>query len=407
MNIKNQFTEFIGRKPDFAFVDFGGMRSIAFNNRIVDFISAKNMSEAKRHAKMAMGKIAEFHGKGGVMGATLTALDNYELFQRYSFKKKQRRHFTHLLNVFLLGLYLYHNSEFIRSRILGEIERTNVDIPINNLNSEGSYRYSEGTPFGEFLYRWRLASLSHDFGYGVSLSGNKADRIKGYLNDIPTAQFDEIGFGRINTVEELYLYRDIDLLDKLNNAIDILSLRDYWDYQSNNPQFGKVYYDHGIISALIFLRLMHEEFGRHNEQISQGENGGWIIWDKRLLDGPILQMAVAIAMHNLDQYPEAVFYSVRQKNISGGIREVSELDMHIYNINDHPLIGLLKLADLLQEWDKIKVRVPATDPLPKTDMQISFHADKIIASDFPENKIMEISLKILRGCIPNEIVLFE
>jgi hypothetical protein len=124
-----------------------------------------------------MNYILYQHDKNCVVGPVIEFLNNFELYGEYEYKY-QRLHFTHQANVFLLGLYLYHTVPDIKNAIDLEMERTTSDqeITINQLSE--NWRYSGRTQYGEFLYRWRLASLSHDLGYGISLSGSDETKIK-------------------------------------------------------------------------------------------------------------------------------------------------------------------------------------------------------------------------------------
>ncbi|KKK98296.1 hypothetical protein LCGC14_2644180 [marine sediment metagenome] len=75
----------------------------------------------ERYGRLLMLNAFKQHGKSEEIGPMLDVLNNYEFHFNYRFKSKQSVHFSHLANVFLLGLYLYHNNSKIKEYF--EIER--------------------------------------------------------------------------------------------------------------------------------------------------------------------------------------------------------------------------------------------------------------------------------------------
>jgi hypothetical protein len=302
------------------------------------------------------------------VGPVLEFLNNFELYGEYEYKH-QRLHFTHQANVFLLGLYLYHTVPDIKKAIYKEMESTTLDKEIVNGHLRHRWRYSGATEYGEFLYRWRLASLSHDLGYGISLSRNDKPKIKECLDEISIFLINDI-----KNLEDLWHFEDKNLLEQLDSAISDISVSSYMKYQYDNPFKDSVYYDHGLISSLIFLRLMNEEYARHRYNPVSYVESTTIIWHESFLVGSILQTAIAIALHNLDQHKEAL-----QKVGTGG---------YIFDLEQNPLSWLLKVSDTLQEWDK----PPADEEImakkiKPTDICISFSNNKIVVKNFPAEKL--------------------
>jgi len=163
-------------------------------------------------------------------------------------------------------------------------------------------------------------------------------------------------------------------------------------YQSKNPFPQSVHHDHGIVSALIFLRLMHEEYSRHKDGEFSRTRFGRVFWHSKILDHSILQIAIAIAMHNLESHSEAL--------------KINANNQKIFNIEIRPLAWLLKIADILQEWDKPKVE-DSLKAFPNSNLKINFSRNKILISNFPKEKI-DGTLSVLdKYSKPNNLICFN
>jgi hypothetical protein len=64
--------------------------------------------------------------------------------------------------------------------------------------------------------------------------------------------------------------------------------------------------------------------------------------------------------------------------------------MRIFNLNNNPLAWLLKVADVLQEWDKPSFQGLRNEEKLETKLQISFTDSEILVSNFPEGKAEKI-----------------
>ena len=152
----------------------------------------------------------------------------------------------------------------------------------------------------------------------------------------------------------------------------------------------KIYHDHGLMSSLIFLRLMHQEYAKHRGyKFTEGSHK--IVWDERILSKSILQIAIAIAFHNLDQDKNQLKYNAE--------------DMKIYNFEKRPLAWLLKLSDIIQEWDKPEANetiMNKTIELPS--IHISFVNDKIIVENFPRKQSKEVEKTISDYMYPSDFI---
>jgi hypothetical protein len=295
-----------------------------------------------------------------------------------------RLHFSHQANVFLLGLYVYHNFPPLREHIEREMKETTVDI--QREPPDLTFRYSGGSPYGEFLYRWRLSSLCHDIGTGIQLcQGNK------------TKIADTLGAFRfrksVRSINELQVFNGQDLLSDLDHASGTVEFSDYSQYQEAHPFPDSIHHDHGIMGSLVFLQFMHGAYSRHRDNLtSKSDDGKEVFWHPEILSHSITQIAMAIAMHNLDKYPKAL------KDFSGVTK--------VFDMKRCPLSWLLKVADLLQEWDKPETGRENTDPKISTQIAIAFSDSKIFIQNFPEDKKDE-TIRIINSYIsPSEVVSF-
>ena len=368
-----------GKSENFAFSSSSHDARKEFLNLTASFLEAKTYHEAEHRARQLMLFILTHHDKAQAMAPVLENLNLFELYGNYNFVK-QRLHYCHQINVFLLGLYIYHNFEPLRKNITLEMQKTTPEIKIEGCFCP--FRYSGGNEYGEFLYRWRLASLCHDIGTGISLCERDSSRIAEYLEQIPFEK-------KVASVDELSKIGNHDLLQELDAACDEVSLSDYMKYQNSHPFPDSVYYDHGIISALIFLRLMHEEYGRHGDKTTSHTRFGCVFWHPKILSNSILQIAIAIAMHNLEKHPQAL--------------QMSAKNIKIFDMNRRPLAWLLKIADLLQEWDKPRAK-NATQKLPVTNLKLEISDSKISVENFPNEKRKETLEFLRRYTSPEDIV---
>lgn len=364
LNIKKQILEYIRNVPRFAFTN-PLIAQVKFVRLVETFFSATTIGQSERYARRLMNFILAQHEKAASIGAVLEPLNNVELYANYEYRK-QRLHFTHLANVLLLGLYIYHNYQPIRDAIIREMQETTqwreLEFPCERL----CYRYSGGDEFGEFLFRWKLAALSHDVGYGISPAGNNEEAVRDYLLDISAFLH-----GDIDTLTDLFQYDGKDLLRVLDDSIHELSIREYMVYQLNNPFNDSVYRDHGIISSLILLRVLHEEYAKHELTPVTTSNYSRIIWHNSFLETSIMQSAIAISFHNLNQHEEA-------------LNTVSD-NYNIFNIENRPLCWLLKVADTLQEWDKPLAIVSTDEELDPVKFSIHFQTDQIVIRNMNED----------------------
>ena len=251
---------------------------------------------------------------------------------------KQRDHYVHSVNVFILGLCIY-------------IQNTNYQTAFNTkILDKTDYPYSYDTKHEEFFYRWGIASLFHDVGYPIEIIGKQinqfidfATRVDSKVDINSHLEFDRLE--DLNAITEVVPKREfikayyekydscvyVDLL----KPIDLLAHRLHITLGVNLKEVKQAldsfvdcmaksgFIDHGFYSAIIVLRWY-----------------GFLIqsckYKYEYFFYPILDSASAILLHNY--YKNVIMKPPFNKG---------SLSPH-----DHPIAYLLILCDELQEWNR-------------------------------------------------------
>lgn len=386
MNVKGQILECASGSrvsgEDFAFSLSSDNTKKNFLNSIREFMGAKTYIEAERRCRELYACILTLHDKYPILFPTIDRLNIEELYGVHG-SKERRLHFWHQANVFLLGLYLYHNFKLLREQIKFEMQRTTATITRNH--PYPPFKYSGDSEYGEFLYRWRLAALCHDMGTGIQNCEGKEDKISRCLNHLP---FQE----RVKSLGQLCNIGNCSLLRELDGSCNEVSLSKYMEYQNSNPFPDSIYHDHGIVGALIFLRLIHEEYSRHSETPISSTRFGKVFWHPDILSHSILQIATAIAMHNLETHKKAL--------------KICAKNARIFDMHKRPLAWLLKTADLLQEWDKPKREEEGNEVSP-TDLKLRVSESRITVKNFPTDRLKNAQNVLKYYMNPKDIIAFE
>jgi hypothetical protein len=220
------------------------------------------------------------HAKGGEAEAFGDVLNNTELFGVYDYKKN-RKHLVHSVNTFLLGLLMYRSV----GRLRQVIDRSMVDT---------TNRLSSGSAEGEFLFRWRLASLMHDIGNAIALFGDDSTKIGEYLFRFQVKLdqiWDPSDQPRINCL--LGLSRGKDSLEALDTCGNVFSLKAFFEELRTKPYKG-IHYDHGLMSALLMLRALDEVYERRGG-VTCNVNGHTVSFDREFFDQSILRAASVLS----------------------------------------------------------------------------------------------------------------
>ena len=251
---------------------------------------------------------------------------------------KQRDHYIHSVNVFILGLCIYTQNANFRAAF----DARNMDKSI--------YPYSYDTKHEEFFYRWGLASLFHDIGYPIEIIGKQISKFMSFVTGIDTdskvrthLEFENLE--ELNSITEIVPKRDfiktyyerydscvyVDLLkpiDLLAHKLHISLGVDLKDVKANLINFESSmekggFIDHGFFSALIVLKWYGYLIQSYN-------------YKPEYFFYPVLDSASAILLHNY--YKNVLMKPPFNKG---------SLSPH-----DHPIAYLLILCDELQEWNR-------------------------------------------------------
>ena len=255
---------------------------------------------------------------------------------------KQRDHFIHSVNVFLLGLAIYAQNKRYREYFKGYVLRS----------SYNKYYRLENGDFSdeEFLYRWGVASLFHDIGYPVEIIGKQ---LKKFINDgvksiSPTYDADTAidfkDFNEFNTIVKmdpyfadgftktfpeakfLNLFKPTDIIaHKISTDFQSVNVNDVIKHLDNFVKYmGELgFIDHGFFSCILVLNsygYLIQKYAKNSEFFFY----------------PIVDSASAILLHNY-------YRNVLQKN---------PFNLKELHPSQSPLAFLLILCDELQEWNR-------------------------------------------------------
>lgn len=251
---------------------------------------------------------------------------------------KQRDHYVHSVNVFLLGLCVYSQNAHFRAAF---------DAAVLN---KSIYPYSYDTKGEEFFYRWGIASLFHDVGYPIEIIGKQINKFISFAAEVdrqgqvkthlefenfdefnsiaevlPIQEFSRSYYGKYPDCKTLNLLKPNDLLAhklKLSLGVDLKEIKTALDrFPITMAEHGFI--DHGYYSAIIVLRWY-----------------GFLIqickYKPEYFFYPILDSASAILLHNY-------YKNVLMK---------SPFNLGSLSPHQHPIAYLLILCDELQEWNR-------------------------------------------------------
>ena len=334
----------------------------------------------------------------------LDMMRNYEEHAA-AFTEKQRDHYVHSVNVFILGLAVFGSNSKYRKA-----------FETRALNT-GEYRYAYKTNNEEFFYRWGITALFHDVGYPVEIVSKQANR---YLNFIVEAVYEN---AEVSKEKEIRVFLDYEDFSRFNNlpdtgefeefcnefirnhgqigldgarrpidllawsihesfGIDFLAVKNKLDgFLKDMQSFGFV--DHGFYSAVIVL-----QWYAYLIQKSR--------WNRNYFFTPILDCASAILLHN--------YY--------GNVLQKPPFALGPMSPETQPLAYLLLLCDELQEWnreaygymDKRRITAERSDvSITGDSFKITYVSDhSLLGDDFERGKEEILNKRIdLSALFPN------
>ncbi|MCL2115546.1 MAG: hypothetical protein FWH29_04920, partial [Methanobrevibacter sp.] len=347
---------------------------------------------------------------------------------------KQRDHYIHAVNVFLLGLSIYINNsnyrkafkEFILSNkhyfvYDGQTNSNNTngnEITKDKLSKDKINREEINTDninfYEEFFFRWGIASLFHDIGYPLEIIGKQLEK---FINDSVNVVSDNFevstsidfkNFHKLHTITKLNSdfgkdYREDPVnIEKtiINNAnfldsfksLDLITNRlliAFDDLELNTLKHSldnfiltmaeNGFIDHGFYSAILVLLV----YGN----LIQKENMNKKKTDYSLFFFPIVDSASAILLHN---YYRNVLWNPEED-------EKKPFCRGPLSVNEHPLGYLLILCDELQEWSRKAFGIQDKKRFHVDDCELDISDDSLeitylfqsglVTKDFVEEKI--------------------
>ena len=289
---------------------------------------------------------SERSSEGSIVNEPNTLLDLVKIMKKYEENtgdliEKQRDHFIHSVNVFLLGLAIYAQNKSYREAF----ETYILKSPYKKY-----YRIDKKLSHEEFFYRWGVASLFHDIGYPVEIIGKQLNK---FINDgiksisstygADTA-IDFKDFNEFNTIikidpnfadEYTKNYPEAKFLN-LFKPTDIMAHKIATDFSNVNvnqvakhlDSFVDImgengFIDHGFFSAILVMNsygYLIQKFAKKHDFFFY----------------PIVDSATAILLHNY-------YRNVLQKN---------PFNLSALHPLQSPLAFLLILCDELQEWNR-------------------------------------------------------
>ena len=251
---------------------------------------------------------------------------------------KQRDHYVHSVNVFILGLCVFSQNRNFRAAF----KTVNLD--------KADYPFSYDTKHEEFFYRWGISSLFHDVGYPVEIIGKQINKFISFATEVDQQ-------GQVNT------HLEFDNFEEFNSIAEILPkqdfIRSYYDKHPScaeldllNPNdllAHKLHLSLGVDLKTVKTALdKFPEIMAEHGFIDHGYYSAIIVlrWYSFLIQScnykpdyfffPILDSASAILLHNY--YKNVLLKPPFNKGP--------------LSPQEHPIAYLLILCDELQEWNR-------------------------------------------------------
>ena len=327
----------------FGLLEKRDSKHIAIEQAIITFLNDETKSTAFEFYEVFFGAYRiVLEGKSNPFADLLDVLRNYEE-RAATVIDRQRDHYIHSVNVFILGLCVYSQNEKYRTAF----EKANIDRTKYPENYENKHE--------EFLFRWGLTALFHDVGYPVQIIAEQLGNFMKFVTEIDCtekqgansvhAHLNFKNFRQLNSVAEISpkklfikdfyaqtdssvyidLLQPVDLLAQkihLSLGLDIKIAKEKLDtYIHDMATHGFI--DHGFYSALILLKW----YG----YLIQKTSGNPLRFYNAIVDS-----ASAILLHNYFGNYGLKFFKCEPMAPES-----------------HPLAYLIILCDEMQEWNRL------------------------------------------------------
>ena len=326
--------------------------------------------------------------------------------------EKQRDHFIHSVNVFILGLAIYSSNKQYRD----VFQRYIIKSPYEKYYKTKDGKFSNE----EFLYRWGIASLFHDIGYPVEIIGKQLSK---FVNDGSQSISDKYkintsvnfkNFNELNYIIRLDprfpvvyredypetnfidLYKPTDIMahqiftdfyvknGKAINNFDALSghlkkliihLDDFVDYMAQNN-----FIDHGYFSSIFVLNSYAALMQKCYHDLSP-EKYAYFFY-------PIANSATSILLHN--------YYRGTMQN--------KEFKFGQMKPNQNPLAFLLILCDELQEWNRKPIGIKDKAKNHVNDINVEINHDEITIRYILKNSALGLNFSEEKEDLINKLL---
>ncbi len=351
--IEDFFNQFKNKKS-------GNFRELYLREAIMKFINEEDKSSA-------FDVYTEFFDSCKIMAkGNANIIDLFDVLKYYEenasvLLDKQRDHYVHSVNVFLLGLSIYSQNKKFR-----EIISKNYEL------NKGSRLYESDTE--EFLFEWGIASLCHDIGYPIEITYKQMKKFIDRVSDVEGKNISAepyLGFNFFDALNSLPNKDNVNAINLLSLnihnklGIDLDTISEKLNMYLDSMQKNK-FVDHGFYSAIILLKW----YSYLVENNISEENA----------NHPVVNAAGAILLHNY--YSNAI---MKEPFNLGALKP-----------QEHPMAYLLILCDELQEWNRVaygiedKKRVLADESrieINEKSLKIEYLAPKgIMESNFAQKK---------------------
>lgn len=283
---------------------------------LIDFSKEESVTNAESVYSYFTGIYRPKDARGGPLTDMMDVMHTYET-NASTLTEKQRDHYIHSVNVFILGLCLYQSNSKVRGAF-------------TDVYGKGSF----STPEQCFLFMWGITSLFHDIGYPLEIASNQAKRFIRTISGINCeGRKTDIGL-TIDPISDILSIDTSAWSGGMENALDLLAegiTRTLGDRDGRidelvhgypDKMFKDRYVDHGFFSSIILLRSYASSLQKMGV-------------DKDRFYNEVVTAASAILLHNM--YP----YNLANDDRFGQL-----------SIRNHPLGYMIMFSDILQEWNR-------------------------------------------------------
>lgn len=299
--------------------------------------------------------------------------------------EKQRDHFIHSVNVFVLGLAIYSQNVNYQ----GIFEEYIEDSPY-----EKYYQIDGEVSREEFLYRWGIASLFHDIGYPVEIIGKQLAK---FVNDGSQSISSKY---KVNTAVNFKNFNELNTIVKIDPNFPEVYRRDYPE-----TNFINLYKPTDIMAHQIFTDLYVDEdvkafeeydklSGDLNKLISHLDNFVDYMAENKFIDHGFFSSIFVLNSYGAlmqkyynekEKEKYAYFFypvgnsatSILLHNYYRGTLQNKDFNLGKLEPKKNPLAFMLILCDELQEWNRRPIGVKDMKKNHVNDIKIDIRNTKL------------------------------